>query len=300
MDYKPEPKTAAILDRAWFWIQSVPYSVTSRWVFYRLFQEGVYSNKSGYKPLLSISSKARKSFYKEWRPWSLVDDTRNAIVPEMFPSAGAYHSALCKRVSYTPDVWQNQPIYVEVWFEAAAMEAQFRAYTPGLVSLLAFRGDVSIYPKWTTAQRLLDRWLSLQKPVHIFYFGDLDYKGLIIPGSAWRDIIYFAQIAYCYKLNEMGIPKDQWDEHLDRLLSQWNFQRVGLTVDQVNLYGLPENPERPGTWQWEALGDDQARELIGQISRSIDGDRYNTDILEADKVTERLRDYLGRWNPDGN
>lgn len=49
------------------------------------------------------------------------------------------------------------------------------------------------------------------------------------------------------------------------------FHVAGLTVEQTRRYALPENFERPGQWQWEALSDAQAREVIqGALERFLD------------------------------
>ena len=48
-------------------------------------------------------------------------------------------------------------------------------------------------------------------------------------------------------------------------------------MEQVSKYNLPENFEKPGQYQWEALEDDQAEEIIIQ---ALDG-YIDTDIIEA-------------------
>jgi hypothetical protein len=35
-----------------------------------------------------------------------------------------------------------------------------------------------------------------------------------------------------------------------------------LTLEQAKTFNLPENPERPGQFQWESLSDEQAASLI--------------------------------------
>ncbi len=47
-DYEPQKQCAPILNAAMAHIQSVPYKVTLRWLFYRLLQEGVYKKKQDY------------------------------------------------------------------------------------------------------------------------------------------------------------------------------------------------------------------------------------------------------------
>ncbi len=152
MSYKPSQKSRYILGRAWDWIQSVPYDTTARWVFYRLLQDGTYSKKSGYKQLLSLTSKARKGFYGEWRPWTLADDTRAPILMQRrgyyhlqlrgngFKSEADWLNTVKKEINCPLDRWTSQPVYAEAWFEAAAMQGQFIHYANENIPLLAFRG----------------------------------------------------------------------------------------------------------------------------------------------------------------
>lgn len=271
MTYKPGPKSAYILGRAWDWIQSVPYATTARWVFYRLLQDGTYSTKSGYKQLLALTSKARKGFYDEWRPWTLADDTR---APVLMQREGYYHlhlrgdgfkdgsdwlSRVKDEINCPLDRWASQPVYAEVWFEAAAMMGQFLHYANENMPLLAFRGDVSIPEKWRTAQRLADRYKDLQKPIHIYYFGDFDPKGLTIPLSAWRDISTWAAAL----LINQGVEPEATKGIL-------NYHRMGINPNHIKELSIPENPERPGAYQWEALDDEQASSLIDKANELLD------------------------------
>jgi len=63
MSYRPHKKQRQLLARALELIDSVPYRVTLRWVFYRLLQEGFYEGKDGYKKCKYLLAKARKRFY---------------------------------------------------------------------------------------------------------------------------------------------------------------------------------------------------------------------------------------------
>ena len=44
--YTPHGKTAKMLERALEIVNSVPYNVSTRWLFYRMLQEGCYTKKS--------------------------------------------------------------------------------------------------------------------------------------------------------------------------------------------------------------------------------------------------------------
>lgn len=280
--YSPHAKTAAILDRAWAYVQSVPYQVSMRWLFYRLYQDGTYSQKSDYKNRFKPRLKdARKRFYKGWTPYTLTDDTRTPVY-RGFGRADALdwlteavYSQGCKL-----DKWRSQPYYVECWYEAAAMHGQFAHYTKH-VTLRPFRGDPSLDFKWEIAkdlERLAQRYED--KPIVILYFGDLDKKGEEIPETAEDDI-------------------RTWSD------ARFEFVRCGLNPEHVARYNLPENVEKPGAYQWEALGDAEARELIaGNLERFVDLDAIEAVEAQEERITERFRSELDqvieRWADNGH
>lgn len=294
MSYEPRPESMRILQRAWHWIQSVDYAVTIRWVFYRLLQDGTYSKKAGYKHLICLLSKARKMFYGVWRPWTLADDSRGPILLQRkgyyslylrgygFVDESEWLKTIRKELNCPLDKWMTQPIYAEIWFEAAAMQGQFLHYANRYMPLLAFKGDISIPEKWRTAERLANRYKELQKPIHIYYFGDFDEKGLIIPRSAWSDIGSWATGL---------IMKDQ-GLSFEEAKSIFTYHRVGINENHITELGIPENPERPGTYQWEALDDAQAEELILQSTELLALNAFKEMEEKEEEIERRFREKL--------
>lgn len=275
-EYQPRPEQVKILDRAMAHIKSVPYAVTARWLFYRLLQDNLYHGKGDYhSQFLPLTAKARKRFYKNWRPSTLADDTR-AVIPggDGFDDPIAWLEAIKDQLKFEKAKWLNQDYYIEVWFEAAAMEGQFRYYTEE-VPLLAFHGDVSIPQKWATAKRL--EWASRRYglPIVIIYFGDDDDKGWEIPQSALADIRAWCRVDF-------------------------QFVRGGLNEDDGQRLGIPENPDKPGTYQWEALSDEDAGRLITETV----GRFYNHEALldvqsEQQEIDQKFRrlfaDFIEAW-----
>jgi hypothetical protein len=84
--------------------------VTVRWLFYALLQEGWYSTKKDYKDkFLRRLSEARRHFYKSWRPNTLVDDTREAMVRGVgFDSVRAWLQAVPDYFPCQLDRWTAQ------------------------------------------------------------------------------------------------------------------------------------------------------------------------------------------------
>lgn len=277
--WNPGSKTVATLDRAWELIQSVPYQVSARWVFYRLLQEGYYRKKSDYKnKWLKASSRARKEFYKEWTPYTLADETREHIY-----RGGGYDDVTDWLISLSEDAtcvldkWLDQDYYVELWYEARAMSDQFRYYTKHM-TLVPMAGQPSIPFKWQIAKDLERANENYNVPIVILYFGDLDPSGEIISDVVEREV-------------------REWS------VADFEFIRCGLTAEQVQQYNVPENPDKPGEYQWEALSDEGAQEIItGYVDQYVrHGAFIKIEELEnkAEKyVREKLQDLSASWDGD--
>lgn len=298
--YRPREKAVAdLLDFAWTHVRSVGYTVTARWLFYRLLQGGHLSTKADYKRFLGYLSKARKRFYKGWRPWTLADDTRSAYLSSRrgwynlslrgggFATPAEWREALATEANCVLERWAGQSVYVEAWFEASAMQSQFVHHVNENVPLLSFKGDISIPAKWAAAQRLYERWKLLDRPeLQVLYFGDLDAKGLMIPESARADVE-----AFLVRLVDMD-PEANGTRQAELLMDSWSFRRVGLTPDQVRDYRVPANPERPGSYQWEAIPDAAAAEIISQVDDYLDLGAFGLVEAVEDAATGEMQEAL--------
>ena len=264
--YKPQERTAAILDRAFDLVQSVPYQVSARWLFYRLLQEGFYSTKQDYSnKFLKAVSTARHAFYKQWRPDTLADETRESIKGgNGFTDGAAWLAAVAQAECYL-DKWYSQPVYLECWYEARAMTDQFRHYTK-YVTLRPMGGQPSIPYKWQIAKDLERAARVYDTPIKILYFGDLDPAGEVISETIERDV----------------------REWCDR---DFEFIRCGLTADQVRRYNVPENIEHPGAYQWEALTDEGAREII---TNNLDKLLRHGAFTEVEKREKHATKFLAK------
>ena len=232
-------ESLAILDRGLEIVEGLPYKTSLRNIFYKLLQEGYFpkTGKEGYTSFTKLISSARKRCEKGWAPDTLEDDTRRVYFRGRgFPTIPEAIEYFCKYVRLSYSHFQKQEYYVELWFEAQAMHGQFSHYTKGL-TLRPFRGDYTIEPKWNAAQSLARASEVYGKPVVILYFGDLDTKGKEIPYNAARDIVKWCPV-------------------------EFEFIHVGLNDEQVYQYDVPENPEKPGEYQWEGLDDEPAAEII--------------------------------------
>ncbi len=268
-DYRPNGKSRAILDRAWQHVHSIPYKATARWLFYRLLQDGLYKGKSDYTGFLQLTSRARHNDWEGWQPDTLADDTRQAHEHAAgSKDLGEWLEGL--RQGVRPPVldhWYRQDNYVEAWFEAEAMHRQFEHYTRGM-TLRPFKGMPSIEYKYRTAQSLSDSAERYGLPIIVLYFGDYDAAGLTIPETSVDDI-------------------RGWCD------ADFDFVRVGLNKGDGERLGIPENFEKPGTYQWEALPDGAAAELItSSVEELVDTSVVGTLEAQASEAGKKLTEYL--------
>ncbi len=264
--YNPETESIEILDRAMEHIKSVPYHVSLRWLFYRMYQDGLYPDKvKGYKCFKKITTKARRAFWNGWAPNTLEDDTRFPIYRGLgfWDRAGiGREPSIDTELTHFPE----QEFYVEIWFEARAMISQMEYYTAG-IPLRAFGGDPSLDYKWKMAKDIEGMAKHFEKPVTILYFGDCDKKGKQIAKTAERDARLWTDIDF-------------------------DFELCGLTDEQANKYQLTQNWDKEGKpkgFQWEALSDDQARGIImPQVDRYIDRTIVAEKEAESKEINEEL------------
>ena len=147
------------------------------------------------------------------------------------------------------------------------MTEQFRHYTDR-ITLVPFGGHPSIPFKWDIAQRLDKCNLDYNIPIVILYFGDLDDTGIKIYESAIEDINTWSNVDI-------------------------EFIRCGLTEDQAVKYDIPENFEHPGSYQWEALSDEGAKQIITEsVNKYISQDVINRTYEREEGIEEILHDKI--------
>lgn len=263
MSYRYDPAIAvAALEH----VRSVSYPVGLRWVFYRLLQAGVLADKGDYARLTDILTQARKGFLDGWQPDTLVDEGRTIAESASAVSAEEMLARLPYYVDLKPDLYADQQAVPFLIYEAATSDGQFHHFAPW-ADRAALRGDASIPHKWAVAKRC-DALASLYGlPVHVLYFGDHDTKGKQIPESAMADVRAWVAPG-----------------------TELRFTRIGLNADHAERFGIPEKPEKPGTYEWESLSHADAGTLIAEgLASVVDVPRIHGRQQAAEAETEALR-----------
>lgn len=266
-NYAPDPRSTEILKTALTIVRSVPYQVSARWVFYRLLQASFYQAKEDYKKWLSISARARHASFQGWRPNTLADETRQPIPRGKGWITGKGWIQAVADATCSLDKWLTQDNYVEIWYEARAMTDQFEHYSQN-VTLRPMGGQPSIPYKYQAAQELARASRTYSKPITILYFGDLDPKGQEIAETVENDVA-------------------KWCD------ADFEFIHAGLTQAQVDKYEVPENFDHPGAFQWEALTDTAASEIIQDALKPLIDLKKMEEVEEKEReITAWLRDRL--------
>ncbi len=266
--YTPSPRVEEILNYAMEKIQSIDYTPSGRWVFYQIYQK--FGMKKGASKIFDRwTSRARKAFWNGWRPDIFSDSMRSATVRGRGDIGPIEALDDMRKTYFVFDKFLYQDNYVEIWYEAAAMHGQFRKVTRDWhVTLVPFRGDASIPYKYEIAERLDSVKGEYGIPIVILYFGDYDSKGFEIPISACKDI-------------------RAWSN------ADFEFIRCGINDEQIDTLEIPENPDKPGTYQWEALDEDQAENMIlDNLSKYIDLDRVQSVIRKEEKLENLWKDKI--------
>ncbi len=263
---KIDPRSREILNTALAHVNSVPYKVSLRWVFYRLYQDGLYKTKKGYDNFEYLCSKARHTNWNGWRPDTLADETRGRIsrtygYTDIEEALAEMPDRLAGDIDLSIDHFYRQDRYIEIWYEARAMTGQFEHYTRK-IDLIPLGGMPSIPYKWDIAKHLEWKRTKYEKPIVILYFGDEDLAGHGIKADAEEDT-------------------KKWSS------AEFRIEWCGLTEAQAERHGVPHSYEKQG-YQWEALDDEAAAEIIkSSITEYIDPGI----IKEAEREREEKEDH---------
>jgi hypothetical protein len=268
---KADPKrknrrNRGLMNLAYREVELVTYKVSVRYLYYRLISNGTFTKSyANSEKLEDLLSWARRHFYGPWTPFTLEDSVRRCYWKG---TGGTYFNLKLDSIL-------EQPKIVIMGFEAKAMHGQFEAITePYRLSLIPFGGESSVPIRGEAGEMMGRLCMEYKKPVIFLYCGDRDDKGEEIYETAKMDML-----EWCYKYHGASF-KAEW---------------IGLTPEQVKEFDLPENPDpdHPGSHQWEALSDAQAKEIILDALERHDIEPVSPEHLEKErKLDQRCRDAI--------
>jgi len=300
MDWKPGDKYTLYLSRIQDLLTNEKRTV--RDVYYALEATGFpdelaeYGFEFEYRFVKRAVKKGRRSGYID--PALIVDESRiTANTPDDgFEDATdfleSYHPLWN---AYDEDPWRDQPTYVEVWLEKQSLASVFRPICRSKnVRLEATRGDWSDSKVFEACERIRDR-LQDGDDVKILYFGDFNPSGLHTP------------VAIQNTMRHYGVPVRPEDEPEAWYFDIWpfdepegygnapgtiEFERLALTIEQIERYDLPENPTPSSTDKDRKLRDSFMR--LASNGKDVNIELNALKEYHRDDLEDLIRDGIER------
>lgn len=212
-------------------------------------------------------------------PWEAIRDegaVRSGVGFGYDDPADFWESVRMFAESYERDLHASQPRRVIVWCEAAGMVPQIKDACTGLPVLVRSGSGMNSV---TLLHEQAEAIVADERPTVVLYIGDLDKWGETIEHRVADDLAAFVK--------DLG-------GDLDRL----RFETIALTASQVvesRQAGnpLPENPEKPGEYQAEALPPDVLARIVREaVEAEVDAAGVEKAKAEEGAEREAILDQL--------
>lgn len=257
------------------------YTLTLRQLYYQFVSRNLLRNTERcYKRLGGIMSDARLAGLIDWS--CMVDRTRALVANAHWTSPQQIVEACASE--YMVDRWEHQPERVEVWVEKdALLGVVARAVEELDVPYFSCRGYTSQSEMWTAGRRLVAYLGDGQLPV-ILHLGDHDPSGL----DMTRDIA---------ERLEIFVQESEGEGFV--------LERIALSMDQIDEYGLPPNPVKVAdsratvyvdefgddSWELDALSPHLIVDLVqSAVSAHIDPIAWDAALHEEYEGQALLRE----------
>ncbi len=162
-------KTAHLIEQALDILRGL-HPMTVRQIYYQLVSRQVIKNNRGQYQAVSKALVAARQ--EGTIPWEWIEDRlRRPREVSMWDGLPDFATAACS--AYRRNVWDSQPVYLEVWLEKDALSGIFESILDHYgVTLNVGRG----YDGWDSLHNAADRFGD-GAGVAVFYFGDFDPSG---------------------------------------------------------------------------------------------------------------------------
>lgn len=251
--------------------------MTVRQVYYQLVsRQLIDNNRSQYQGISNLLVDMRRDGKIDWS-W-IEDRLRKPRTPLMFNDI--QHRMSTAINWYRSNPWKTQPQYVEAWLEKDALSGIFEdALDYYGITLNVGRG----YDGWDSIHNAAQRYLQIDKPITILYFGDLDPSGEDMARSLKERLATF----YIYP----------------------DIIKCALTFDDVQRYDLPPDfakstdtrapkfIEKFGdiSVELDALQIDVLKNrIVEEVEKLVDLDALKAVLTKDEKDREKLRKFVKR------
>lgn len=234
-EIKFKPATQSVIDEANRIIlsyQQQGFTLTLRQLYYQFVARGLIANKhTEYKRLGSIVDDGRMSGQIDWD--AIEDRTRRLREYETFDSPADAARQTAKR--YLEQLWDDQPVYMEVWIEKDALLGVIEPVCGRWrIPHFACRGYASQSEMYIAGKRLQER-VDRGQEVIILHLGDHDPSGLDMTRDNRDRLHLFAGGGHA--AFEDGMLDEMYTDKIE-------VRRLALNMDQVRRYNPPPNPTK--------------------------------------------------------
>lgn len=270
--------TLAVIDAAICRAVEDDHPVSLRGVYYRVVSAGaVEKTEAGYNVIMRQLLKLRRdgtipcSYITDGTRWISKPDSWNAL-DEMLDDAA---------VSYRRTLWRNQEVEVMVFTEKDAISGVLYPITARWdVPLGVMRGYASETFCYTIAEEILSAD-ARGKCVLVYQFGDHDPWGV----EAWAS---FVQKVSAFVDAKSALPACLLVE----------FERLAVTEEQIEEYGLPTRPTKRHTKKFEGESvevDAMPASVLREIASAAITQHIDQEALLLKELAETSeRDVLSR------
>ena len=315
--WKPQAATEAVIDQVRQVLREYQnyLPLTVRQIFYRLVGQYDYDKaEKAYARLCEYLVRARRAQMIKFE--DIRDD--GTVHTEYLKYQGVadfWESVRSNAEHYRRDKLANQPVFIELWCEAAGMVPQMeRVANPYSIPVYSTGGFSSLTVTHEIAERVLER----DKPTVFLHVGDYDPSGESIFEAMTLDAKALALQRLYWRMDRNGAGGDELERvfpggtlnlrgDLPDGLPDLRAIRVALTGEQVDDYNLPTAPPKASdtrsrnwvgdTCQAEAMApDDLARIVDEAILDHIDQDLLDetneAEVNEGRAIRRRVEDLI--------
>lgn len=227
------------------------YDLTLRQMFYQFVARGWIENtQRAYSRIGDTIAKARMAGLIDWS--HIVDRGRSTYWPSHWSDPADIVDAAAE--SFRIDKWAEQPNHVEVMVEKDALSGVLSPVCAQLdVRFTPNRGYSSLSHFYRIGKRLQAK--AREKTIWVLYLGDHDPSGLDMDRDIKERLELFSQ-------------------------ARINFERLALTMDQIERWDPPPNPTK--------LTDSRAGDYVALYGRSS----WELDAVEPRTLAALVRDRV--------
>lgn len=316
--WDPKPDTLAVVEDVKQVLREyhAHLPLTVRQIFYRLVgQYGYDKTERAYSRLCEYLVRARRA---QLIPFDAIrdDGTTHTSWASYTSPADFWRETKARARSYSRDHLAEQPVYVELWCEAAGMVPQLeRVANDYAVPVYSTGGFSSV----TVTYEIADRALARDKPTVFLHVGDWDPSGQSIFDAMTQDAMQFLYNRLVWRLSagtehDQALLKTYWPGNalyplteLPPELPDLRPRRVALTEEQVEEHDLPTAPPkttdtRSASWgtetcQAEAMPPDLLAEVVreaieAELDLAVWQATQDAEAAERAAIRERVDELL--------